>query len=172
MPGGSRRRQRLHPFDDQTGGGSRSHGDDERGAAFELDERERRHPPERHGASGITPQVGEEHVLQRRQHETTGPQGPGQRVRRTGLDQLGSSGDDAGLRAAEQLVPAEGHEGGPGGEGLAGGRLALQPRRRTGLQPRAGGVQQARADVGDDGHRAGKGGQAAVVVSSTKPSTR
>ena len=57
-----------------------------------------------------------------------------------------------GLRAAEQLVAAERHERGAGGERLAGGRLAGQPRRRAAGEPRAGGVEQARADVGHDRH--------------------
>ena len=45
------------------------------------------------------------------------------------LDQVGPADDDPGLRAAEQLVAAERHDAGAGGERLHGRRFAGQPRR-------------------------------------------
>ena len=81
------------------------------------------------------------------------PQGPGQRMGRARGDQVGPAGDDAGLGTAEQLVAAEGHQRGAGGQRLAGRGLALQPRRWAVGQPRARRVEQAGADVGDHGHR-------------------
>ena len=94
---------------------------------------------------------------------------------RAGRHQVRASGDDAGLGSAEELVAAERDERGTGGQGLAGGRLSGQPGRRAARQPRAAGVEQAGADVGDDGGPswpAASSAKAATDVSSTKPSTR
>ena len=65
-----------------------------------------------------------------------------------GVHQLGPTGDDARLRAAEELVSREGHQRRAGVEGLAGRGLALQPRRRLAFEPAAAAVEQAGPDVG------------------------
>ena len=60
------------------------------------------------------------------------------------------AGEDAGLRAAEQLVAGEGDEVGAGGDRLARGGLV---RQAPGLQP----GERARAEVLDEGQAAGVG---------------
>ena len=109
------------------------------------------HPPERDRHGRVAAEVGERDVLQRSQHQPAGPQRPGQRMRGAGGDEVGPPGDDAGLRAAEQLVAAERHERGAVGQGLHGRRLAGQPRRWRAGEPRHGGIEQATADVDDHG---------------------
>ena len=66
-------------------------------------------------------------------------------------------GDDPRLRPTEQLVAREHDERCAGGEGLTGGRFAVQPgeRRRAALRigkPGSGCVEQPGADVRHDGH--------------------
>ena len=91
-------------------------------------------------------------MMQRRQHQATGSKGARQRMRGTGLHQIRASGDDPALRAAHQLVAAERHQIGAGSQRLTGGRFAVQPTGRAIGQPRTGGVQQTRADVGHHRH--------------------
>ena len=68
-------------------------------------------------------------------------------------DEIGAAGDDPGLRTAEQLVAAERDERRAGVDGLPGGRLGRQPRRRVRAgPPRARGVDEPAAEVGDDRH--------------------
>ena len=86
------------------------------------------------------------------------------------LDEIGTTDDDAGLRAAEQLVAAEGHERGAVGEVCtAAGSPASQAGGPPGSHGHVG-VDQPAADVDDHGHV--QGGQFPTDVSSTKPSTR
>ena len=61
--------------------------------------------------------------VERRQVELVDAQGARQRVAPHGLDRRGRAHGDAGLRAAEQLVAAEGDDVGAGGEAVARRRL-------------------------------------------------
>ena len=126
------------------------------GAAAEPVDAGRRHAPERQRRP-IAPEVGEGDVLQGAEHESARTQCPVERVAGAGVDEVGPPGDDPGLRAAEELVAGEHHQGGAGGERLADRRLVAQPRRRPVGQPRAGGVEQPRAEV--DHHRRADRGQ-------------
>ena len=81
--------------------------------------------------------------------EAAGAQGPGQGVRRTGRHEVGPSGDHPGLGAAQKLVARERDQIGSRLEGLACGGLSDQPGGWPLGQPRAGGVEQPGADVGD-----------------------
>ena len=60
--------------------------------------------------------VERQRPLERRERELVGPESPLERVAAESLDELGATDDDAGLRAAEQLVAREAHEIGAGGE--------------------------------------------------------
>ena len=100
----------------------------------------------------VAAEVGEGDVLQGGEHEAARTQGAGQRVAGAAGDEVGAPGDDPGLRAAEQLVAAERDERGAGLDGLAGGRLGGQPGRRVRAgPPRARDVEEAAAEVDDDG---------------------
>ena len=103
------------------------------GAPAQLVSRCRGLAPEGHRLA-VAAQVGEGDGLERAEHEPAGPQRAGQGMGGAGRHQLGSAGDHAGLRPAEQLVAAERHQAGPGRQRLAGRRLADQPRRWTGLR--------------------------------------
>ncbi len=88
-------------------------------------------------ASPSPAQVGEGGGVEGFEHQAPGPQGPGEGVAGAAVDQVAAAGDDAGLRAAEQLVAGEGDQGGAGGQGLAGRRLA-RPARRAGRRSATG----------------------------------
>ena len=108
------------------------------------------HLPERDGGDRRAGEIGKRHRLERTDDVPARPHGAGQRVAQAGGDEVGPPGDDPGLRAAEQLVAAERHQPCAGGQRLAGARFAGQPRRRRAGEPRAGLVEQAAAEVGDD----------------------
>ena len=89
-------------------------------------------------------------------------------------DEIGPADDDAGLRAAEQLVSGEHDEVRAGGEGLSCCRLVAQPGRRSVGQPRAGRVEQPGAEV-DDQRRRGRSTEPAsssTLTSLVNPSMR
>jgi hypothetical protein len=70
--------------------------------------------------------VEPEHRLERCQPALVEPQRPLQRIAVELADEFGAADDDAGLRPAEQLVAAEGHQIGAGVERLHRRRLARQ----------------------------------------------
>ena len=71
---------------------------------------------------GVEPQ----HRLERRQPDLVEAQRALQRVARERRDQIGAADDEPGLRAAQQLVAAEGDEVGAGLQRLGDGRLVRQ----------------------------------------------
>ncbi len=70
---------------------------------------------------------------------------------RARVDQVGATGHDAGLRAAEELVAREDHERGARPNRLSYGGLVAQPGRWAVGQPRTGRVEEAGAQI--DHHR-------------------
>ena len=70
------------------------------------------------------------------------------------LDQVGAAGEDAGLRAAEELVAREAHEVGAGGEARRGGRLVADRRERARAEivdERQPGARRDRGQLGERG---------------------
>ena len=87
-------------------------------------------------------QVGGQGRLQGGQGQLVGPDRPGQRVPGQPPDQLGPAHDQAGLRAAEELVAGEQHQVGAGGQAAGDRRLVPE---LAGQQPRPDVVEQRQA---------------------------
>ena len=83
------------------------------------------------GISSGRLEVEQERPLERRQRQLVRPERPLERVAPQLLDEVGASGDDAGLRPAEQLVAREADEVGAGVEAGAGRRLAVERHERA-----------------------------------------
>ena len=129
-----------------------------------------RHGPERDGVA-LPAQVGEGGGLEGGEHQAAGPQGPGQRVAGAAVDQVAAAGDDAGLRAAEQLVAGEGDQGGAGGERLAGRRLA-RPARRAGRRSATGVAASSRPEPRSATTGGPRPASASTATVSVKPTMR
>ena len=79
-------------------------------------------------------EIEEQRPLERRQGELVEPECTLQRVAPQPLDQFRSAHDEAGLRAAEQLVAAEADEIGPRGQRLLRGRFCAEVEQRAGAE--------------------------------------
>ena len=121
----------------------------------QLVEGRRGHPPERDRLA-VTAEVGEGDALEHCEREAAGSERPRERVARARIDHVLASGDDAGLRSAEELVARERDGCGARFERLSRGALASHPGRRTVRQPGAGGIEESRPDVDDDGRAEGR----------------
>ena len=83
------------------------------------------------GISSGRLEVEQERPLECRQGQLVRPERPLERVAPQLLDEVGASGDDAGLRSAEKLVAREADEVGAGVEAGSGRRLAVERHERT-----------------------------------------
>ena len=141
------------------GGGRPDRGGQGGGPWLELGHGQQQGPP--HGqlvaAAG---QVGGQGRLQGGQGELVGPDRPGQRVPGQPPDQLGPAHDQAGLRAAEELVAGEQHQVGAGGQAAGDRRLVPE---LAGQQPRPDVVEQRQAVL------VGQGGQLAEGRAGGEP---
>ena len=136
--------------DDRRARRARRAGDDG-GAVTEFSERRGGHAPEGNRVAVAT-QVREQRGLQCAEHEAARTQRPRQRMVGAPGHKVSAPRDHAGLGTSQQLVARERDEGGALAQRLAGRGLPDQPGRRSLAQPRAGRVQEARAEIDHDRH--------------------